>query len=198
MHTASIFILLSLIITIKNSDKDCINLSSPTLDSCAAISTGTLSKCCYATGTFTEGGTSTTKNFCILVDGTSPQNMVESMDIIKRVNSSITDINCNDNASRCKSFSGVNSFSDCNKTILDYPFSCCYVNTGPSKYCTPVISSTWNSVNDYATNLQALLNASELPVVKCSNRGLPTSKGEFIYDKFILVVWTALLLFEIL
>lgn len=187
---------LQLITLIKSNDYDCIQVSSPSLESCKEVNTGTNNSCCYVT--------EDSDTRCLLVDGTSPVNILTSLEVVKKsLNASTTNtMECGTKAEVCANIQNPKSFSDCNRTddnstFLPYPYTCCYVHNGTKNYCYPINASYLSTVKSYVDNLlNNYYNNSNVPEgtvwADCNNASLPESNSRnlkpFVLEHILILI----------
>ena len=164
------------------NDADCFAVQNPSIDTdCTSVDTFTYSICCFATYEFSNG---TKVNQCLTIDGTNPQNTVESIETAKGKlpSDAVTkDITCKTHSEICYEIKSPTSFDSCNITEQLYPFSCCYVETEKGNYCYPLNAKYQNYIDTHVTNIKEAKNLTQNPKVVCSNKPLPVLKaGSYI------------------
>lgn len=182
------FLLLALVPLSLSKDSDCIKTENASKEICSAVKTGTMNKCCYVKYTASD---STETNICRLVDGATPQTILTSKaTIISELEEGATNpsVDCYTPADTCEGILNPTSFADCNVTVQDYPFSCCFIKTPSSQYCYPVNARYNTTVYDYATQLQTLLNITTLPEITCSTKALPAPSSGSIAKRNIMSI----------
>lgn len=169
LRKSFLIIIANIFVLTFSKDADCALKQSITQESqCQEVKTGTSNICCF----YKED--SSTK--CIPADGSTPQTTLSSIELIKTTipPTSITkQIACGTKAEKCSNIASPTSFASCNITLLDFPYSCCFVETRTIKRCYPVNARYNTTVAIDAEKLKAQFNYSEVPKIICSTVDLP-------------------------